>query len=126
MRIAVRSSQEAPAFQQIFISRVLNERMLEPIIGLRRPALHQQDIGVDEFFQRCLQRCLLNRGHSAQQRIREIAANDGADLRHLTRRTEAVAVSDLECRRDRLNAVLFNALHDRLRFRSTGLRCWLS
>ena len=46
----------APALEQILISRVLNERVLEAIVGIRRQALHQQDVGLGEPFQRSLQR----------------------------------------------------------------------
>ena len=38
----------APALEQILISRILNERVLEAIIGSRREALHQQDVGFGE------------------------------------------------------------------------------
>jgi hypothetical protein len=37
-----------PALEQILISRILNERVLEPIVGFGRQALHQQDVGVGE------------------------------------------------------------------------------
>ena len=40
----------APALEQILIGRVLYERVLEPIIGFRRQALHQQDVGFGEPF----------------------------------------------------------------------------
>jgi hypothetical protein len=36
----------APALEQVLIGRVLDQRMFEPIVGLRRQALDQQDVGV--------------------------------------------------------------------------------
>ena len=46
----------APALEQIFVGRVLNERVLEAIIALRRQALDQHDVGFGELLQRRLQR----------------------------------------------------------------------
>ena len=103
----------APALEQILISRVLNERVLEAIIGVRRQALHQQDVGLGKPFQRCLQRRILHPGHGAQKRIREVASDHGADLRHLARWAEPVEPRRqrlLQCRRDRLDAALLAAL----------------
>ena len=38
----------APALEQILISRIQNERVLEPIVGVGRQALNQQDVGLGE------------------------------------------------------------------------------
>ena len=38
----------APALEQILIGRILNERVLEPIVGFGRQALNQQDVGLGE------------------------------------------------------------------------------
>ena len=46
----------APALEQVFVGGVLDQRVLEAIVGVRRQALHQQDVGVGEPFQRGLQR----------------------------------------------------------------------
>ena len=40
----------AAAFEQILISRILNQRVLEAIIGFRRQTLDQQDVGFGELF----------------------------------------------------------------------------
>ena len=39
---------QAPALQQILISSVLNERMLEAIVRIWWQALHQEDVGIGE------------------------------------------------------------------------------
>jgi hypothetical protein len=39
---------QAPALQQILVSGVLNERVLEAIVRIWRQALHQEDVGVGE------------------------------------------------------------------------------
>ena len=103
----------APALEQILVSRVLNERVLETIFGFGRQALHQQNVGLGEPFQRRLQRRLLHARHRAQQRIGEAAPDHRADLRHLARRAEPVEPRHqrlLQRRRDRLDAALLTAL----------------
>src|ERR1700721_193207 len=72
-----------PAPEQILISRVLNQRVLETIIGFGRQALNQQDVGFREPLQRHLQWPVLRAGHRAQQGIGETASNYRSDLRHL-------------------------------------------
>ena len=37
-----------PGFEQILISRIKNERVLEPIVGFGREPLNQQDVGLCE------------------------------------------------------------------------------
>ena len=53
----------APALEQILVSRVLDQRVLEAIFGFGRQALHQQDVGFGEPFQRDLQRRVLHPGN---------------------------------------------------------------
>ena len=57
----------APALQQIFVSGVLNERVLEAIIALRRQALDQHDVGFGEFLQRRLQGWVFHAGDIAKR-----------------------------------------------------------
>jgi hypothetical protein len=97
----------APAFEQIFVGGVLNERMLEAVIAVRREALDQHDVSLGELFQRRLQRRIIHSGDVVKQSIGEAAADDRADLRHFARRAEPVEPRHqrlLQRRRDRLDA----------------------
>ena len=126
-RLGLRSGREAiaqnlgdaavqnlsPAYEEVFVGRVLNERVLETIIALGRRALGQHDVGFGEFFQRGLQRRILHSGHVAEKAIREAASDHRADLRHLARRAEPVEPRHqglLQCRWDCLDAALCAAL----------------
>ena len=44
----------AAAFEQVLVGRVLDQRVLETIFGVRRQAFDQQDVGLGEFFERGL------------------------------------------------------------------------
>src|SRR5579864_9313892 len=44
----------AAAFQKIFVCCVLDERVLESVIALRRQALHHHDVRIGKLFQRRL------------------------------------------------------------------------
>ena len=44
------------ALEQAVVGRVLDQRVLEAIVGLRRSALDKQKVGVGKPIQRCLQR----------------------------------------------------------------------
>jgi hypothetical protein len=79
-----------PALEQILISGILDERVLKTVVGLRRNALHQQDVGLGEPFERRLQGSVLHAGHGAQERVGETASDHSADLRHLAGWTEAI------------------------------------
>src|SRR5271166_4279035 len=43
------------AFEQVFVSRVLDQCVLEAVFGVWRQALDQQDVGLGEFFERGLE-----------------------------------------------------------------------
>src|SRR5271166_3476188 len=45
----------AAALEQVFVSRVLNQRVLETVFGVGRQALDQENVGLGEFFQRLMQ-----------------------------------------------------------------------
>ena len=103
----------AAALEQALVGRVLDQRVLEAIVGLRRRALDKQEVGVGKPIQRRLQRWLVAFCDVAQQRIGEIASEHRADLRHLARRPEPVEARGkrlLQGRRDGLNAALLAAL----------------
>ena len=103
----------AAALEQAVVGRVLDQRVLEAIVGLRRSALDKQEVGVGKPIQRRLQRRLVQLRDIAQQRIGEIASKHRADLRHLTRRPEPIEARGeglLQGRRDGLNAALLAAL----------------
>ena len=105
----------APALEQIFVGRVLDERVLEAVVALGRQALDQHDVGVGELFQRRLQRRIVHPGDRAQQAVGEAAADHRADLRYLARRAEAVEPRRqrlLQRRRDGVDAALLAALQE--------------
>src|SRR5438477_5030703 len=87
-RAAVQSL--ATALEQVFISRILNERMLKAVFGFRRKALHQEYVGLSQPFQLRLQCFVLHFGNGANERVGEAAPYYGSDLCHLTRRSEPV------------------------------------
>jgi predicted ATPase len=52
----------APAFQQVLVGCVLNERMLEAVVAFRHHAFHQHDVGVRKPFKRRFQRRIVHAG----------------------------------------------------------------
>src|SRR5262249_5468178 len=46
------------ALEKIFVGRILNKRVLEAIVAVRRKALDEQNIGFRELLQRGSQRCV--------------------------------------------------------------------
>ena len=52
----------APALQEILVSRVLNERMLEAVIAFGQHAFHQHDVGVGKLFQGRFERRFVHAG----------------------------------------------------------------
>src|SRR5262249_30739105 len=80
--------------------------MLEAIIRFRRCALHKQNVGLGEPFQRHLKRHVFRPGHRAKERIGKVAPDNGADLHHLARWAKAV-----EPRRQRLTSLTILAAH---------------
>ena len=102
----------APAFEQVFVGRVLDQRVLETVFGLGRQALDQENVGLGELFQRLLQRRLVHFRDCAQEGKGKAAPKHGADHRDLARRTEPIEPRGqglLQGRRDRLRAALFGA-----------------
>src|SRR6516225_10724005 len=107
-RAPVKGLPAAP--EQAVVSRVLNQRVLETIVGLRRRALHKQEVGFGKPIQRRLQRWLVELANVAQQRIGKRASKNGPDLRDLAGRAEPIKARGkrlLQGWRDGLNAPLF-------------------
>ena len=57
-----------PASEQILISSILYERMLETILRFRRKTLGEKDIGLSETLQCRLKRRIRNAGYGANER----------------------------------------------------------
>ena len=64
--------------------------MLEAIIGLRRCTLDKQEVDLSKPLQRALKRGFVQTRHIAQQLVGEVTSQNRADLRHLTRFSQAV------------------------------------
>jgi hypothetical protein len=79
-----------PALEKIFVGRILNKRVLEAIVGVRREALDEQNIGVRELFQRGSQRRVFDPGEHAEKAIGEPTSNHRADPRYLSGRAKPV------------------------------------
>ena len=75
----------AAALEQALVGRVLDQRVLEAIFGLRRRALDKQEVGFGEPIQRRLQRRLVESGDVPQQPVGEFASQHRADLRDFAR-----------------------------------------
>src|SRR6516164_374894 len=94
------------ALEQAVVGRVLDQRVLEAIVGLRRRALDKQKVGFGEPLQRRLQRQLVKFGDATQQLVREVASKNRPDLRYFSRGAEPIESRSerlLQGRRDRLN-----------------------
>src|SRR4029077_1472048 len=76
--------------QQCAIGGVLNESMLEKIGGVRRKALPEEQSCPGKPVERRGQVRLGRSGHEGEQRVRELAPDRGADLRHALSRTQPV------------------------------------
>ena len=79
-----------PGLEKIFVGGILNKRVLETIVGVRREALDEQNIGFRELFQRSAQRCVLHPGERPEKAIGEASSNHRTDLRYLSGRTKSV------------------------------------
>ena len=79
-----------PALEKIFVGRILNKRVLEAIVGVRREALDEQNIGFRELLQCGLQRRVCPSGERAEKAIGEPTTNHRADLRDLSGRAKSV------------------------------------
>ena len=67
-RLGRAAVQRLPAaLEQAVVGRVLDQRVLEAIVGLRWRALDKQEVGVGKPIQRRLQRCFIQFGDIAQQ-----------------------------------------------------------
>ena len=87
----VQNGPSAP--EQILVSRFLDQRVLEAIIGFWRQALHQQDVGLGKPF-RALSAAARPRSRLARASgYRRSASDHGADLRDLARPGQAGRVS---------------------------------
>ena len=80
----------AAALKQVFVSRVLDQRVLETVFGHGRQALDQENIGLGEPFQRLLQRRLVYFRDRVQERKGKAAPKHCADHRDLARRAEPI------------------------------------
>ena len=111
--------QRLPAtLEKAVVGGVLDQGVLEAIVGLRWSALDKQEIGVGKPVQRRLQRRLINFGDVARQRIGKIASKHRPDLRHLTRRPKPIEARSkglLQGRRDGLNTALLAAFKKQAR-----------
>src|SRR6516162_5753653 len=76
--------------QQTVVCRVLNQRVLEAVDRFRWRASLRDQLGRDEMSERALKLVLGKTGDGAQQRIRKLASNRCADLRHRPYRGQAV------------------------------------
>jgi hypothetical protein len=108
----------ATAPEEALISRILDQRVLDAVVGLRERTLDKQEVSFGKPIQRRLQRALVEASHGSEQRIRETAAQHCADLRGLARRAEPIEPCRerlLQGRRDRLRTTLFAALSQQAR-----------
>jgi hypothetical protein len=79
-----------PALEKVFVGRILNKRVLEAIVGVRREALDEQNVGFCELFQGDLQRWVFHPGERAEKAIGEATSDHRADLRDLPGRAQSV------------------------------------
>ena len=56
----------APALQQVLVSRVLDERVLEAVIAFGQHAFDQHDVGIGKLFQGRFQGRVINPGDGLQ------------------------------------------------------------
>ena len=75
----------APAARQVLIRGLLHQRVLEGVARVGRRAGAEQQLGADDPRQRLLQRGIGLARDGAQQLVRELAPDHGADLRQLAR-----------------------------------------
>ncbi len=80
----------AAALEQVFVGRVLDQRVLEAVFRLRRETLDQENVGLGEPFQRRMQRRVVHPRHRAQQGKGKAAPQHRTDHRDLARRAEPV------------------------------------
>jgi hypothetical protein len=76
----------APALEQGLVGCVTHQRVLEAVGRLRRRALAEDQLGLDQPVQRAPQLVVAERRHRREQLVAELATDRGAGLRHLLRR----------------------------------------
>jgi hypothetical protein len=106
----------AAALEQAVVGRVLDKRVLEAIGRPRVGALGDEEVRAGEPVERGLEGEVLDLADSAEQRIGEIAPQDGADLRDFARVAKSVEPRGerlLQRRRDRLQAAGLAALEQK-------------
>ena len=92
------------ALEQRRVGDVLDERVLEEVPRARGPASLVNQLGGGELRERAQQRRLVHQGHRLDQLVRELAAEDRAELGHLARGAEAIESGHervLQCGRNR-------------------------
>ncbi len=109
----------AAALEQAVVGGVLDQRVLEAIVGLRRRRPRRTG-GRPRRAAPTTLAARLRRGRPtiAQQRVGEVASKNRADLRDLARRAEPIEARGerlLQGRRDRLHAALLAALQQEAR-----------
>ena len=62
------------ALEQTVVGCVLDQRVFEAVVGLRRCALDKQKVDLSKPLQRGLQRGFVQARHIAQQRVGEVAS----------------------------------------------------
>ena len=80
----------SPRPQQRLVGRLLHERVLEEIRRIGREPARVEQLRARELFERILEALVRERRDGAQERVAELAPQDGRHLRHLLRRPEPV------------------------------------
>ncbi len=78
------------ALEQVLVGCILHQRVLEAVDGFGRIAAAKHEFRFLELGERVLERRLVALDQRAQQRIRELAPDGGADLADLLHRRQAV------------------------------------
>jgi hypothetical protein len=86
-----------PAFQQALVGGVLDQRVLEAIGRLMAGAFDEKKVGVGEAFQPGSESSVVDPCHGSQQRMREAASEDRADLGDLARFAERSSRAARDC-----------------------------
>jgi hypothetical protein len=81
------------ALEETLVGRVLDQRVLEAVVRLRAGTLGDEEVRVGEPVERGLEGGIVDPAHRAQQRVSEITAQYGANLRDFARVAERVEPS---------------------------------
>ena len=76
--------------RRALVRRVLDQRVLEAVVRLRAGALGDEEVRVGKPVERGLEGGVVDPAHGAQQRVSEIMAQYGADLRDFASVAEPV------------------------------------